>query len=161
VQTNSLPSPLWNISPLLNRIGITIAAFALLSIMLLVCADVILRQVGAPFKGTEDLVRMFAVVALALALPSTTAAKTHVSIDYLFQKFNAANRRRINTVTQIILVIAFSVAAYQCALRGWDNLQRGLGSPTLKLPIFWVPWTITLGLILSAFASLKHLLEKK
>ena len=144
----------------MNRHCATLAAVALLAMMTIVCADVILRQFGAPFKGTEDLVSIFAVVALAFALPATTAAKTHVSIDYLFRKFNPANRRRINFVTQIILVVAFGVASWQCALRGWDNLHEDLGTQTLKIPVFWVPWTLTIGLILSAFASMRHLLEK-
>jgi len=131
-----------------------------LLMMAIVCADVALRQFGMPFKGTEDMVQILAVIALAFALPATTAAKTHVSIDYLFRKFSPANRRRVNFVTQIILVVAFSVSAYQCALRGLGNLQSDLGTLTLKIPVFWVPWTLSVGLILSAFASLRHLLEK-
>jgi len=154
-------SPVWLFTTRLNRIGATIAAVALLLMMTIVCADVILRQFGMPFKGTEDMVQILAVIALAFALPATTAAKTHVSIDYLFQKFNPANRRRVNFVTQIILVVAFSVAAWQCALRGWANYNDDLGTLTLKIPVFWVPWTLTAGLVLSAFASLRHLCEKK
>ena len=154
-------SPIWNISSRLNRVGATLAAVALLLMMTLVCTDVIMRKFGVPFKGTEDLVQILAVIALAFALPATTAAKTHVSIDYLFQKFSPANRHRINYVTQMILVIAFSVASYQCALRGFDNLREDLGTLTLKIPVFWVPWTLSLGLALSALASLRHLVEKK
>jgi len=151
--------PFLNFSTFLNRAGITIAAVALLAMMALVCADVVMSNFRMPIKGTEELVRVFAVIALAFALPATTAAKTHVSIDYFFQKFSPPNRRRLDIVIHTILLLAFTVAAWQCAAVGLGDVRASGGaSSTLRIPEYWMYIVISLGLAISAFSSLRHLL---
>ena len=153
-------SPARVFSDFLNRAGITIAAVALLAMVALVCADVVMSNFRMPIKGTEELVRMFAVIALAFALPATTAAKTHVSIDYFFQKFSLSNRRRLDIVIHTILFLAFAVAAWQCAAVGLGDVRTsGVGSSTLRIPEYWMYLVISLALAVSAFSSLLHLLS--
>ncbi|MCL1856085.1 MAG: TRAP transporter small permease, partial [Kiritimatiellaeota bacterium] len=147
----------WRITGRINRCGAMVAAAALLGMMALVCCDVVLRQFGLPVKGAYDIVRILSVVALSCALPATTASKSHVSIDYFFHKFNRAHRRVIDILLHASLIAAFCLGAVYCAMAGWGFLKSGQGSDTLHLPIFWVPWIITLGLLLSACASLRHL----
>ena len=158
---SSTPSSFWQLSERLNRYGTKVAAVALLLIMAIVCCDIIFRRFGLPVKGAYDIVRILSVLALSCVLPATTAAKSHVSIDYFFHKFNRANRRRIDIVIHSILVFVFCVASFQCVMAGWNFYTSGEVSTTLRLPIFWVPWVLALGLLLSSFSSLRHLLSRE
>ena len=150
----------WNLTERLNCYGTRIAAVSLLLMMVIVCCDIVFRRFGLPVKGAYDIVRILSVLALSCVLPATTAAKSHVSIDYFFHKFNRANRRRIDIVIHSLLVFAFCVAAFQCVVAGWNFYVSGEVSTTLRFPIFWVPWVLALGLVLSAFSSLRHLLAR-
>ena len=135
-----------------------VAAVALGVMMLVTCVDILLRCFRIPFKGAYDIVRICAAIALAGALPATTAAKGHVTIEYFFHKLNRRGRRIVDVFVHGALVVCFVVAAWQCVHAGTKYLASGQGTDTLGIPLFWIYWLMAPGFLLSACASLFHLL---
>ena len=136
-----------------------LAAVALGIMIVATCLDVILRRFKVPLMGTYDVVCICAAIAIACALPKTTAAKGHIAIEYFFHKLNRTGRRIVDIFVHGGLVIAFLIAMWQCLEFGHSYWMSGEGSQTLRIPLFWVPWVMAFGFLFSAFSSLFHLLH--
>lgn len=123
---------------------VVVSGLGVLAIMVVTCADVILRLrwINRPFIGAYDIVGIISAVTLATALPYTTAVKGHVAIEYFFHKFNRRGRLIIDTVVRLLGMMLFASLAWRSVRQGMSFYHRGRVSPTLQFPIFWVPWVI-------------------
>ncbi len=121
-----------------------ISGLCVLTIMLVTCADVILRLkwVNRPFVGAYDLVKIAGALTLATALPYTTAVKGHVAIEYFFHKLNRRGRLVVDSVIRSLGMALFVFLAWRSVLYGLDFQRTGQVSQTLQLPVFWVPYVI-------------------
>ena len=153
----SLPLP-WRCVAYGIRWFLLVAVVALGAMIIITCTDVILRCFRLSFKGAYDIVRICAAIALAGAIPATTAAKGHVTIEYFFHKLNRLGRRIVDVFVHGLLVVCFAMAAWQCVDAGTKYLASGQATDTLAIPLFWVFWVMALGFLFSACASLFHLL---
>ncbi len=125
---------------------VVISGLGVLTIMVVTCADVILRlkwvsqRIDLSFVGAYDVVKIAGALSLAAALPYTTAVKGHVAIEYFFHKFNRRGRLVLDTVTRLLGMALFAFLTWRSVIYGWAFYRNGQGSLTLELPIFWVPW---------------------
>ena len=149
---------LWRVVVVLVRMMASLAGLALGALALLTCADVLLRALGAPIKGTFDLVRILGALTIACAVPLTTAVKGHVAVEYFFNKLGRTGRLIVDSGMRILLIAMFGFAAKQCITYGMRFLKSGEVTATLALPVFWVPWVIAVACGLSIFVVVYHLL---
>jgi len=152
-----LPLP-WHAIAYGIRWFVFVAAIALGAMIVITCLDVLLRVFKIPLTGANDVVRICSAIALAGALPATTAAKGHVTIEYFFHRLNRTGRRIVDIFVHGLLVVCFGVALWQCVHAGMLFLANGQSTNTIQIPLFWVFWVMALGFLFSAFASLFHLL---
>ncbi len=144
----------------LRAIVLGSAAIAGFSVMVMVgvtTVDIILRVLRMPVAGAYDIVRIAGLVAIAAALPYTTATKGHVAIEYFFHKLGPAGRLAVDTLMRALTVALFGLLAWQCAAYGNSLRQSGEVSMTLQLPIFWAPYLLGLSCVLVALVTLYHL----
>jgi len=69
------------ISRVLNEILIWIAGVSLVTMILLTCANIFLRLVWMPVKGTYELMGFFGAIVTAFALGYTQIKRGHIGID--------------------------------------------------------------------------------
>ncbi len=155
--TPSGTPPFWRILAAVVNLLAGIGALALGGMILVTCLDVVLRRFGVAFKGAYDLVRVFGALALSCALPATTAARGHIAIEYFVHKLNPWRRRFAGRLVHGGMVGGLTLASWRCVLAGSTFLRTGEVTPTLQLPLFWLPWFMALGCLLSALSSLFHL----
>ncbi len=117
-----------------------LAGLAVAGMVVITCLDIVLRLAGRPLKGTYDLVRVLGAVAMGCALPLTTAAKGHIAIEVLYLKLGHAGRVVVDTLMRVALLGMLGVATWQCLTYGGRLLRSHEVTPTLQLPLFWVPW---------------------
>lgn len=156
------PRPLsrpWRLASALMDALAMVAAMALAAMVAVTCLDVLLRRAGSAFTGAYDVARLCGAVALACALPATTAAKGHIAIEYFFHKLKRRGRRVVDVLVHGGMVAAFAAAAWRCVGAGRTYWLTGEVTPTLQLRLFWVPWVMAAGCALAAVASLFHLLH--
>lgn len=135
------------------------ACFGVLTMMLVTCADVILRMFGSPLKGALDVVKIASAVTIAGALPYTTAVKGHVAIEFFFLKLPRLGRVVVDTVSRLLGMALFAGLCWRSALYGLDMHANNRVSDTLQIPLFWTPLFIALacGLcVLVVFHNLIH-----
>jgi TRAP-type C4-dicarboxylate transport system permease small subunit len=135
-----------------------LAGVGLFLMMAVTCGDVVLRVTGFPVKGAYDVVRICGVIAMACALPLTTAMKGHIAIEYFFQKLNRAGRLVVDSVMRLVMIAAFCLAAIACVACGQRLLANGEVTATVEIPIFWVPWVMAVAFGVTAVVVVFHLL---
>ena len=99
----------------LNRILIIIAGAFLLGMILLTCANILLRLFWFPVRGTFELMGFFGAVATAFALGYTQMKKTHIAVDILVNRFPARIRTLLNGINYFVCSLFFGVAGWQIA----------------------------------------------
>lgn len=136
-----------------------LSALALTAMMLVTCADVLMRAVRVPFKGAVDLVQILAAITIAGALPYTTALKGHVAIEFFSRQFPRAMQIAVDSVMRVMCIGLFALCTYGCIDYGRKLLASGQVSTTIQAPIFWIPWFIAVTFVLTALVILYHLIR--
>ncbi|MEA3348366.1 MAG: TRAP transporter small permease [Pseudomonadota bacterium] len=114
-----------------------LAALSILSMMLLTCADVLLRLFKHPILGTYELVGLFGALTIAFAIPSTTLNKGHVAVDFLVERLSATGQRICSIFAGLLGLSLFAVIAWQSFL--YANILRSSGEVTLSLEMPFYP----------------------
>ncbi len=120
----------------------------IVGIMLLACAafvlaDIVLRQFGASFGGTDEISGYVMAIAVAWGMGYAMIELSHVRIDLLRQRTNALGRSLFDLFAMIVTTAVILVIAYQC----WPVLNRSITNAStantpLETPLVWVqgPW---------------------
>lgn len=121
-----------------------LSALGVMAMIGVICLDVILRLpfINHPIPGAYDIIRITGVVAIAGALPYTTAVKGHVAVEFLYHRLSRRGRTVLNIFVQTMSIGLFSFAAWQFVQYGIALKQKNQCFQTLELPIFWMPYLI-------------------
>lgn len=134
----------------LARIMYYVAGVAIVSMMLLTCADVLLRfgvtlyhayrweflEDIKPIPGTYELVCFLGAVAVSFAMAHTSVEKGHVAVSLLVRLLPERIQAIIESVTCFLSLILFSMISWQSVLYGNDLRATGEVSLTLQLPFY-------------------------
>lgn len=112
-----------------------IAAGAVTAMMLLTCADVVLRIFRCPIPGTYEIVCLLGATFASFSLAHTTTERGHIAVDFLVQKLSPRNQLVVECINSIIGAVLFSVIAWQSILQALDLKAAGEVSMTLQMPI--------------------------
>ncbi len=132
---------------------------ALVAMALLTCTDIAMRMAGRAFVGAYDVVRILAVLAVAGALPLTTAAKGHVAIEFFFGKLRPTARLVVDSLMRAAMIAALGFTAHGLWIRGERMRLNGEVSNTLGIPFFWTFWVLAVACGLTALVVLFHLVK--
>ena len=126
------------ISLILNRVMIWIGGFFLIAMIMLTCANIFLRLVWVPVKGTYELMGFFGAVATAFALGYTQIKKGHISVDILVLSFSKKTRRMLNVINSLICMAFFAFVSWQIAK--YAGVLWSTGEVTQTLRIIYYPF---------------------
>jgi TRAP-type C4-dicarboxylate transport system permease small subunit len=127
-----------------------VAGAAIVSMMLLTCADIILRFAVTvyheyhwqflsnikPIPGTYELVCFLGAVAVAFAMAHTSVEQGHVAVSIVVRLFPKRVQAVIETITTLFGIIFFILLSWQSVLYAGDLQARGEVSLTLQLPFY-------------------------
>lgn len=136
-----------------------IAGMAILAMIAVICTDIVVRLFGYSYSGTYDIVRFLGTIAIAGALPYTTAVKGHVAVEYFFHKLHRVGRILVDTLSRLVIMILFSTFSWQCVRHGLSLKASNEISLTLGLPLFWLSFVIALACSLTTLVVLYNLLH--
>lgn len=158
------------ISKNLAKVLYWVAGTAIVCMMLLTCADVLLRYlvtlyhsthwefltVFRPIPGTYELVFFMSSVAVAFAMAHTSVEKGHVAVSFVVNFFPNRVQAVIATITGSFGFILFALLAWQSVVYANHLRESQEVSLTLQLPF----WPFVHGIAFSAVAvSLVLLVE--
>lgn len=114
-----------------------LAAASVIAMMLLTCADVLLRFFKCPILGTYELVGLFGALSIAFAIPATTLSKGHVAVDFMVEKLPAAGQRFFTVIANLFSLALFGLIAWQSFI--YASILQSSGEVTLSLEMPFYP----------------------
>ncbi|MBW2030476.1 MAG: TRAP transporter small permease [Deltaproteobacteria bacterium] len=127
------------ISNFLNRLLIWIAGVFLAAMILLSCANIFLRIVWMPIRGTYELLGYFGAIVTAFALGYTQQKKGHIAVDILVLGFSRKKRQVLDCVNSALCMVFFGMVAWQISKYATTLFQTGEVTETLR--IIYYPFT--------------------
>ena len=114
-----------------------LAAASIIAMMLLTCADVLLRLFKHPILGTYELVGLFGALTIAFAIPATTLSNGHVALDFIVEKLPAKGQLIFTMVANLLSLTLFALIGWQSFI--YANILRISGEVTLSLEMPFYP----------------------
>ena len=113
-----------------------VAGGAIVLMMLLTCADIVLRLFRMPIPGTYEVVCFLGAVAVAFAMAHTSNEKGHVAVSLVVRLLPSRLQGIIEIVTGVCVLILFILIAWRSALYAESLRVSREVSLTLKLPFY-------------------------
>ena len=113
-----------------------VAGAAIVAMMLLTCADVLLREFRRPIPGTYELVCFLGAAAVAFAMAHTSVERGHVAVSIVVQLLPQRIQSLIECTTSSFGFIFFALIAWRSVLYALDLQHSGEVSLTLRLPFY-------------------------
>ena len=145
------------INQYVNRLLIFVGGLFLIGMCVLTCANIFLRTVWMPIRGTFELMGFFGAVVTTFALAYTQMRRGHISVDVLVNSFSQKVRTQLTAANHMLCVVFFSLASWQLMEKAATLFRTGEVTETLR--IVYYPFTIAvavgcLALVLELVVSL-------
>jgi TRAP-type C4-dicarboxylate transport system permease small subunit len=147
------------ISRILNRTFMWIAGAFMAAMILITCANIFLRMVWVPIKGTFELMGFFGAVATAFVLGYTQLKKAHISVDILVNGFSPRIRTVFNGINYFVCMIFFAVLGWQISRLATTIWKTGEVTETLRIVYYPFTYGVALGCFLLALVLLVDFLK--
>jgi len=136
-----------------------IAGSAIVAMMLLTCADVVLRYFRKPIPGTYELVCFLGAVAVSFAMAHTSIEKGHVSVSFVVSLFPSRVQGMIECITGFLGLCLFALIAWQSVSYANDLYASHEVSLTLELPFYPFVYGIGFSAAVVCFVLLPDLIK--
>jgi len=136
-----------------------VAGASICGMILVTCADIIGRAFGSQLPGAYDIVKLLSVLTIACGLPYTTAVKGHVAVEYFFHKMPTRLRTIVDTGNRLLLISLFTGICWNSAKYGIALYRTGEVTLTIQLPVFWVPFVISLSCAIVVLVVVQNLVH--
>lgn len=140
----------------LSKVLFAVAGAAIVAMMLLTCADIVLRLFRMPIPGTYELVSFLSAVCVAFAMAHTSVQKGHIAVSVLVQLLPERLQALVDSLTTGLSIALFGLIAWQSFRYAGSLRQAGEVSMTLQLPFY----PFVYGIALSAVAVCLVLLSQ-
>lgn len=124
---------------LMSACGV-LAAVLFGSMALLVCADVLMRNLGlGTLTWSVEMTEYMLMVATFVAAPWLLYANDHISIDILLRALTPTARRQLEIATDLCGLVICAVLAWQCLVVTLDAAEQGsMVFKVLVFPEWWL-----------------------
>lgn len=139
-----------------NGIFVFIASLMMVALVVIVCADVLLRYLfRSPFVWATEVTEIMLLDITFLGAAWVLREDGHVVIDVFTAKASQKTKRVLGYISYGVTFLVSFVLVYYGFLTTYDHYRRGIFNPTaIETPIFLILLVIPLGsvpLILEAF----------
>ena len=137
-----------------------IGQIVLLAVMLLVILNIVLRTLfDKPITGSYDLVSLFIVIVVALALANCAVGKGHIAVEFIVERFSAGIQRFIDIIMNIASFIFIGLFTYNVGVYAYAAAVAGDESWTLKIPLYPFISLVCIGFILLCMVIIINLFD--
>ena len=135
----------------------TIAAVALLAMMLVTIVDVTMRSVlGELVLGAVELVQFALVATVYLALPETLLRGEHITVDVIDQALSPTALRRLRRIAALATAVFVVALAWRTIPPALDTIEIGDLTTDLGISLFWYWLPLMIGAVAGAVAAVVY-----
>jgi TRAP-type C4-dicarboxylate transport system permease small subunit len=154
-----------NMMERITKFGLSVAAAAVLAIMVIETANVIATQFGRPIAGAFELIEALMVLVIFMALPEVQRRSQHITVDLVLQRLSAGIRKSASSMSAVLTLVFFGGMAWQGWKLFWESwLIREYAPGLIAFPIYPSKAFYALGLTattLVILAKLMHVATKR
>jgi len=144
------------VEQVVSRIMSWMAGLFLVAMVLLTCADIFLRIVWVPIRGSVELVALFGSITTAFALGYTQMRRGHISVDVVVNFLPEKARNGLQALNAAVCCSFFAIASWRIAVWSTTIWRAGELTETLRISFYPFSYGVALG---CAFLSLVFLLD--
>lgn len=134
----------------LNKYAVATAGGILVFMILLTVANIVLRQVWVPVRGTYEIMGFAGAVLTALAMGFAQKKKEHIHVDILFNAFPDRIKKILSAGNAGICCVFFSVSGWYVAKKAYTLFETGEVSETLRIAYYPFAYAVAAGCFLLA-----------
>jgi TRAP-type C4-dicarboxylate transport system permease small subunit len=123
------------------------------------CANMVMRPLGTPLKGTYELVGFTGALTIAFALGYAQITRAHIAVDILATRYSKRTLRVMNSISSLMGTIFFILVAWQVSTFATTIWKRGETSETLRIIYHPFIYAVALCCLLLAFVLFMDLLK--
>ena len=138
---------------------IKIGGVFLVGMIVLTCANIFLRLIWLPVRGTFELMGFFGAIVAAFALAHTQTLKGHIAVDVLLNTFSEGKQRLCRVINSLACLVFILLCAWQLVLKA--GILKETGEVTETLNIIYYPFVhgVALGCLVLALVFFSDLIE--
>jgi len=129
----------------LNRMLLFVGGLVLVGMVLLTTANILLRLVWLPIRGTFELMGLGGAAVTALALGYTQQQHGHIAVDVLIVGFSKRTRRILGAVNNTVCALFFALVAWQMAEKAATLWRTGEVTETLRIIYYPITYGVAFG----------------
>ena len=144
----------YSVSNVMSWIGVCI----IVAMMVLTCADVVLRYFGYPIRGAYDITLVLGSTLFSLPIAYSYIKGYQVAVNSVFRPASRRVRIVIDSVVCLLGMGITAMIAWRAVYLGHDLYVRGRLTDTIPIPIWPFIYVMVLGFFLYCLALLaEHL----
>ncbi len=126
-----------------------LAAIALVVMMLLVIAQILVRQFNAHIPSSGDIIGFLVVWASFLGLAYTMHRQKHIRVEIVLSRLSSHHRHSLNVVVGLIAAVILAVFSYYIILLILESYQYGDKTDgEIALPLWLMQLPMGVGCVL-------------
>lgn len=142
-----------------NTILIFIAGLFLIAMMALTCANIFLRSIWLPIRGTFELMGFFGAVVGAFSLGHTQLTHGHIAVDILVRRFPALFCVFLSGLNNLLCTLFFGLVSWQLLKKTFILYRTGEVTETLRIAYYPFTAGVAVGCAFLALVCLVNLLK--
>lgn len=144
----------------LSRVLDRISGLCMVSIMVLVVANILLRVLfKRPVLGTYEYVGFLTAALIGLALANCAVQRGHIAIGILVDRLAYKTQAVIDIFIYIVSIAFWAISAWYIAQYARSLTINGVVSPTTQIPFYPFIYLISLGLVALCLVLTVKLME--
>lgn len=152
---------MFKINQYLNKILEIILIILMVFLTLCIIWQVISRYIlNEPSTITEELSRFLMIYTCLLGSSYALGKKKHLSIDLIFSYISLENRKKLNTLLNVIMVIFSIVIIYggtKLTINTFESLQT---SPALQIKMGYIYMIIPISFMIILYYSIQEIITQ-
>lgn len=129
----------------LIKLSVFCGGAVLVGMIALTCANILVRIVGAPIRGTFELMGYGGAAVTALALGYTQTRRGHIAVNVLINRFSPRTQKALNSLNDAACALFFIVVTWQLVQKANGFVKTGEVSETLRVVFYPFTYIVALG----------------
>ncbi len=117
------------------------------AMMILTCADVVLRYFGYPIRGAYDITRVLGSVIFALPIAYSYIKGYQVAVDSIFRRTPRIVRLIVDSLICLFSMTITSMIAWRAIYLGHDLYIKERVTDTIPIPLWPFVYIMVLGFL--------------
>jgi TRAP-type C4-dicarboxylate transport system permease small subunit len=148
-----------SVSRFLDGVLAFVAGVALVSMVLLTCSNIFLREVWMPISGTFELLGFFGAIATTFALGYTQRYRMHIAVTVLVDRFSSKTKTGLTVLNDLMCMVFFVLAGWQIIRMSNTFVETGEVTETLQIIFYPFTYGTALGCLVLALVFLNQALQ--